>query len=265
MDALLPLIADYQRFYEAETIDEERNRAFFSRFVSPSEDGMLLGAWRDGELLGYACLYWSFTSVVPAETVLMNDLFVVPAARGGGVRSDSESGSAAAVPATEKRLGIDGAAARVDLEVEVAADRAGVAGVADGTDGLAGEDPLAAVHRGRPGQVGVEVAAALARRADQQVVAVEDGVVAAAADPAAGRGDQRRAAGGDNIEALMGAPAAARRAELADVAARPVRTGDGKGVSAKGSPAIAGMGGRRGDEGCEQEERREGAVPSGAR
>ena len=46
---------------------------------------MLLGAWRDGELVGYACLYWHFTSTVPAETVLMNDLYVEPATRGEGV------------------------------------------------------------------------------------------------------------------------------------------------------------------------------------
>jgi GNAT superfamily N-acetyltransferase len=85
MDELLPLIAAYQRFYEVEEVDEERNRAFFSRFIAPSEDGMLLGAWRDGELIGYACLYWHFTSLVPAETVLMNDLYVDPAARGQGV------------------------------------------------------------------------------------------------------------------------------------------------------------------------------------
>ena len=85
MTALLPLIAAYQRFYEVEEIDEERNRAFFSRFVAPSEDGMLLGAWRDGKLLGYACLYWSFTSIAPAETVLMNDLYVKPESRGQGI------------------------------------------------------------------------------------------------------------------------------------------------------------------------------------
>jgi GNAT superfamily N-acetyltransferase len=85
LEALLPLIAAYQRFYEAEAIDDERNRAFFSRFLAPSEDGLLLGAWRDGELLGYACLYWSFTSIVPAETVLMNDLYVTEAARGEGI------------------------------------------------------------------------------------------------------------------------------------------------------------------------------------
>ncbi|MET0305604.1 MAG: GNAT family N-acetyltransferase [Solirubrobacterales bacterium] len=85
IDCLLPLIAAYQRFYEVEDIDDERNRAFFSRFVAPSEDGMLLGAWRDEELAGYACLYWHFTSLVPAETVLLNDLFVTAGRRGEGI------------------------------------------------------------------------------------------------------------------------------------------------------------------------------------
>ncbi len=84
-EALLPMIASYQRFYEVADIDAERNRAFFRRFIAPSEDGMLLGAWGEGELLGYACLYWSFTSLIPAETVLMNDLYVDEAARGQGV------------------------------------------------------------------------------------------------------------------------------------------------------------------------------------
>jgi len=82
LERLLPMIAAYQRFYEVEQIDEARNRAFFSRFIAPSDDGTLLGAWHQDELVGYACLYWSFTSLVPAETVLMNDLFVAPGHRG---------------------------------------------------------------------------------------------------------------------------------------------------------------------------------------
>jgi GNAT superfamily N-acetyltransferase len=85
MQALLPMIGDYQRFYGVEAIDEERNRAFFSRFIAPSEDGMLLGAWRGEHLVGYACLYWHFTSLVPAETVLMNDLYVGADQRGEGI------------------------------------------------------------------------------------------------------------------------------------------------------------------------------------
>jgi GNAT superfamily N-acetyltransferase len=81
---LLPLIAAYQRFYEVDDVNDERNRSFFSRFIAPSDDGLLLGAWRNDELCGYACLYWHFTSLVPAETVLMNDLFVTETARGRG-------------------------------------------------------------------------------------------------------------------------------------------------------------------------------------
>jgi GNAT superfamily N-acetyltransferase len=85
LEALLPLIAAYQRFYEVEEIDDERNRAFFARFVAPSDDGMLLGAWSGAELAGYACLYWHFSSLVPAETVLMNDLYVEAGRRGEGI------------------------------------------------------------------------------------------------------------------------------------------------------------------------------------
>jgi GNAT superfamily N-acetyltransferase len=84
-ERLLPLIAAYQRFYEAENIDEDRNRAFFRRFLAPREDGVLLAAREGNELLGYACLYWHFSSTQAVETVLMNDLFVSETARRRGV------------------------------------------------------------------------------------------------------------------------------------------------------------------------------------
>jgi GNAT superfamily N-acetyltransferase len=84
-EELLPLIAAYQRFYEVEAIDETRNRTFFRRFLAPSEDGLLLGARREGKLLGYACLYWHFSSLEAVESVLMNDLYVSEEARGVGV------------------------------------------------------------------------------------------------------------------------------------------------------------------------------------
>lgn len=84
-EELLPLIAAYQRFYEVADIDEERNRTFFRRFLAPSEDGLLLGARREGRLVGYACLYWHFSSLEASETLLMNDLYVSEEARGGGV------------------------------------------------------------------------------------------------------------------------------------------------------------------------------------
>src|SRR5690242_17376780 len=85
-ERLLPMIAAYQGFYEADEIREDRNRDFFRRFLHPSDLGMLIGArGPDDELLGYACLYWHRSSVRAVESVLMNDLFVGPEARGRGV------------------------------------------------------------------------------------------------------------------------------------------------------------------------------------
>jgi GNAT superfamily N-acetyltransferase len=83
---LLPLIAAYQRFYEVDEIDNDRNRFFFRRFIAPSADGQLLAARDEGAvILGYACLYWHFSSLQATETVLMNDLYVAPEARGRGI------------------------------------------------------------------------------------------------------------------------------------------------------------------------------------
>ena len=57
-EALLPLIAAYQTFYEVEEIDTDRNRNFFRRFLAPSDHGRLLAAREEtGAILGYACLY----------------------------------------------------------------------------------------------------------------------------------------------------------------------------------------------------------------
>ncbi|HJV03874.1 MAG TPA: GNAT family N-acetyltransferase [Actinomycetota bacterium] len=84
LEEALSLIAGYQRFYEAEP-DDQRNREFFGGFLEPSEEGLLIGAWVDGELVGFATLYWFHSSTKARDTVLMNDLFVAEHVRGGGV------------------------------------------------------------------------------------------------------------------------------------------------------------------------------------
>ena len=78
------MVAGYQRFYGAEP-DLERNRRFFSRFLHPSDEGLLLGAWVDGRLAGFATLYWFFSSTKATDSVLMNDLFVREEVRGAGI------------------------------------------------------------------------------------------------------------------------------------------------------------------------------------
>ena len=83
-------IADYQRFYAGTARDDAHNAAFFGRFVAPSERGMLIAAYDDdapdgAAPAGYACLYWTYSSVSATDVVLMNDLYVRPERRGGGV------------------------------------------------------------------------------------------------------------------------------------------------------------------------------------
>jgi hypothetical protein len=84
----------------------------------------------------------------------------------------------------------------VDLEVEVTADRDRVAGLPHRADALARVDAVSAMNQGWPGHVGVEVGAVLAFTVNQQVVAVEDRVVAGAQHLAAPHGHERRAARG---------------------------------------------------------------------
>jgi ribosomal protein S18 acetylase RimI-like enzyme len=80
-----PLLAAYQRFYEVEDIDEARNREFFSRFVEGAPDGWLLAAWSGDDPVAFACFYRHRSSLSATDTVLMNDLFVNPDRRGGGI------------------------------------------------------------------------------------------------------------------------------------------------------------------------------------
>jgi GNAT superfamily N-acetyltransferase len=96
LDLVLPLVAGYQRFYR-EKPDEQRNRAFFVRFVAPSEHGLLLGAWAQEKLVGFACIYWAVSSVHADDIAVLNDLFVDEGGRGRGVgRALIEAAAAAA-------------------------------------------------------------------------------------------------------------------------------------------------------------------------
>ncbi len=85
LEALLPLIGDYQRFYGVDQPDEQRNRGFFERFLAPSEAGLLLGAWDGATPVGFACVYFRPESVSAREVAHLHDLYVSDATRGRGV------------------------------------------------------------------------------------------------------------------------------------------------------------------------------------
>jgi ribosomal protein S18 acetylase RimI-like enzyme len=84
-EQVLPLIADYQRFYEAAP-DQARNRAHFAQFLGEHSQGIQFVALDDaGRALGFATLYFPFGSVSARMNCLMNDLYTIPEARGQGI------------------------------------------------------------------------------------------------------------------------------------------------------------------------------------
>ena len=85
LEALLPLIAAYQRFYGVSSPDDECNRAFFDRFAPSGEEGLLLGAWDGEAAVGFACLYFRPESVSARDVAHLHDLYVSDSVRGRGV------------------------------------------------------------------------------------------------------------------------------------------------------------------------------------
>src|SRR5207342_1507031 len=81
--------------------------------------------------------------------------------------------SAVTIPRPEERRRVHRPAVDVDLEVEVAAHRAGVAGPADAADDLADVHEVAAMEGRRMDHVGVPVLAPLPQSPDHHVIAVE--------------------------------------------------------------------------------------------
>lgn len=82
---VLPLIRQYQEFYKVADISDERNREFFSRFGEQNPEGCQFLYRQNGEVAGFATLYFSYTSAIPAKVGVLNDLFTVPSARGQGI------------------------------------------------------------------------------------------------------------------------------------------------------------------------------------
>lgn len=82
-DELAVLFDGYRVFYE-QASDPASARRFVSERLSRG-DSHIIGAEIDGELVGFTQLYPSFSSVRMRRTWILNDLYVAPAARRGGV------------------------------------------------------------------------------------------------------------------------------------------------------------------------------------
>ena len=83
---LLPLVRAYCDFYEVSPRDEALLALSRALIADPAREGVqLLARDEDGRPLGFATIYWSWSTTAAARLGVMNDLYVVPEARGSGV------------------------------------------------------------------------------------------------------------------------------------------------------------------------------------
>lgn len=81
---VLPLIAQYQTFYQVADINPQRNEQFFSQFVN-SPLGAVFLYRQEAKVIGFATVYFSFSSTMTAKVGIMNDLFTLKDYRGQGI------------------------------------------------------------------------------------------------------------------------------------------------------------------------------------
>lgn len=83
---LLPLMRGYCDFYEASPLDERLLWLSRELIADPERAGVqLIARGEDGRALGFATIYWTFQTLSAARAAIMNDLYVVPEARGSGL------------------------------------------------------------------------------------------------------------------------------------------------------------------------------------
>ena len=83
---LLPMLRAYCDFYEVAPADRKLEALARALIADPQNEGIQLIARGDGgEPLGFATLYWTWQTLTAERSGVMNDLFVVPEARGRGV------------------------------------------------------------------------------------------------------------------------------------------------------------------------------------
>jgi GNAT superfamily N-acetyltransferase len=83
---LLPLMRAYCDFYGVAPTDEKLLSLARTLLADPECEGFqLIARDPEGRAVGFATVYWSWSTLAAARTAIMNDLFVHPAARGSGL------------------------------------------------------------------------------------------------------------------------------------------------------------------------------------
>ena len=81
---LLPLMRSYCDFYEVSPSDDELLALARTLIGDPAQGVQLIERDADGSAIGFATIFWTWSTLSAARLGVMNDLFVVEDARGGG-------------------------------------------------------------------------------------------------------------------------------------------------------------------------------------
>ncbi|MCB0875654.1 MAG: GNAT family N-acetyltransferase [Solirubrobacterales bacterium] len=85
LPVLMPLLRGYCDFYEVEPRDDRLVALCRALIDDPTEGEQALARTPDGEPLGFATVFWTWQTLYAARVGVLNDLYVVPEARGRGV------------------------------------------------------------------------------------------------------------------------------------------------------------------------------------
>lgn len=82
---LLPLMRGYCDFYETEPSDEALLRLSRHLIDNPEEGVQVIARDDEGAAVGFATVYWTWRTMFAARIAVLEDVFVAPEARSGGV------------------------------------------------------------------------------------------------------------------------------------------------------------------------------------
>ena len=85
LDELLPLVRAYCDFYEVSPSDDDLLALSRALIADPEREGVqLIARGDDGRAIGFATIFWSWSTTSAARIGTMNDLYVAPEGRGTG-------------------------------------------------------------------------------------------------------------------------------------------------------------------------------------
>ena len=85
LDELLTLMRGYCDFYGVSPSDGALRALSLELIASPDTAGIQLLAREHGAAAGFATIFWSYSTLSACSIGVMNDLYVDPDARGGGL------------------------------------------------------------------------------------------------------------------------------------------------------------------------------------